>query len=243
MNKMIKRNKLIFLTLSLGLSVNAWAEIEATQLPSQATKVESGAMAIQAKATSIRVDKKNPYIMIEKVAKLTFDRFSNEHSSIRQDPNLLKSIVKEELMPYIDYRYSAYKVIGNNFKRTSKEDRAKFVPVFRDYLVTSYAQVFTLYNKQKVEFEPEKKIGVKTKILAVSTRVIEPGRDDINISFKVRKNSKTKDWKAFDMVAEGVSLLDSKQAELGSLIRQKGLPYVTELLKEKSKRSIVFKSS
>jgi len=243
MNKMIKRNKFIFLALSLGLSVNAWAEIEATQLPSQATKVESGAMALPAKVTSIRVDKKNPYIMIEKVAKLTFDRFSNEHSSIRQNPNLLKSIVKEELMPYIDYRYSAYKVIGNNFKKTSKEDRAKFVPVFRDYLVTSYAQVFTLYNKQKVEFEPEKEIGVKTKILAVSTRVIEPGRDDINISFKVRKNSKTKDWKAFDMIAEGVSLLDSKQAELGSLIRQKGLPYVTELLKEKSKRSIVFKSS
>jgi len=243
MNKMIKRNKFIFLALSLGLSVNAWAEVEATQLPSQATKVESGAMALPAKVTSIRVDKKNPYIMIEKVAKLTFDRFSNEHSSIRQNPNLLKSIVKEELMPYIDYRYSAYKVIGNNFKKTSKEDRAKFVPVFRDYLVTSYAQVFTLYNKQKVEFEPEKEIGVKTKILAVSTRVIEPGRDDINISFKVRKNSKTKDWKAFDMIAEGVSLLDSKQAELGSLIRQKGLPYVTELLKEKSKRSIVFKSS
>ena len=42
------------------------------------------------------------------------------------------------------------------------------------------------------------------------------------------------------MVAEGVSLLDSKQAELGSLIRQKGLPYVSELLKEKSQRNIVF---
>ena len=92
-----------------------------------------------------------------------------------------------------------------------------------------------------MEFEPAKKINTKTKILAVNTRVIESGRDDINISFKVRKDKKTKEWKAFDMVAEGVSLLDSKQAELGSLIRQKGLPYVTKLLKEKSKRSIVFK--
>jgi phospholipid transport system substrate-binding protein len=44
------------------------------------------------------------------------------------------------------------------------------------------------------------------------------------------------------MVAEGVSLLDSKQAELGGLIRQKGLPYVTELLKKKSARNIVFKN-
>ena len=43
------------------------------------------------------------------------------------------------------------------------------------------------------------------------------------------------------MVAEGISLLDSKQAELSSLIRQKGLAHVTEMLKEKSARNIVFK--
>jgi phospholipid transport system substrate-binding protein len=68
-----------------------------------------------------------------------------------------------------------------------------------------------------------------------------PNRDPINISFKVRRNSKTNEWKAFDMVAEGISLLDSKQKELAGLIRQKGLPHVTELLKEKSQRNIVFK--
>jgi phospholipid transport system substrate-binding protein len=70
-----------------------------------------------------------------------------------------------------------------------------------------------------------------------------PTSDDIDVAFKVRLNKKTKQWQAFDMVAEGVSLLDSKKAELGSIIRQKGLPYVTELLKNKSNRDIVFKNS
>ena len=67
------------------------------------------------------------------------------------------------------------------------------------------------------------------------------GQNDINVSFKVRKGKKTGDWAAFDLVAEGVSLLDAKQAELSGIIRQKGLPYVTELLKKKSTRDIVFK--
>ena len=66
-------------------------------------------------------------------------------------------------------------------------------------------------------------------------------RCPIDISFRVRKNKKTLEWKAYDMVAEGVSLLDSKQAELSGLIRQKGLPYVTEMLKTKSDKEIVFK--
>lgn len=186
------------------------------------------------------IDKKNPYSMIQQVADLTFKRFANEQSDIRKQPNMLKDIVREELMPYINYQYAAFKVIGSHYKKTKKADRAKFVPVFREYLITSYAQVFTLYNNQKVEFSPEKDFS-KKRVVSVDTRVTEPGREPINISFRVRKNRKTGDWKAYDMVAEGISLLDSKQAELSSLIRQKGLPHVTAMLAEKSQKNVVFK--
>lgn len=212
----MKKTLAIFLTvaMTLGVAFNTWA----------------------------KVDKQDPYKMIQEVAEITFKRFADEQTQIRKDPNLLKAIVREELMPYINYKYAAGKVIGRHFAKTNKVDRAAFVPVFREYLITSYAQVFTLYNNQKVEFEPGKTFSNK-KIVAVNTQVIEAGRDPIDISFKVRKSRKTNEWKAFDMVAEGISLLDSKQAELSSLIRQKGLPYVTTMLKEKSQRNIVFKSA
>lgn len=186
------------------------------------------------------VDKKDPYQMIQTVADITFKRFANEQSAIRAEPNLLKTIVREELMPYINYQYAAYKVIGSNFKKTNKEERAEFVPAFREYLITSYAQVFTLYNNQEVVFAPPKDFSDE-RVVSVATSVIEPGREPIDISFRVRKHKKTGDWKAYDMVAEGISLLDSKQAELSSLIRQKGLSHVTEMLKEKSKKNIEFK--
>ena len=191
-------------------------------------------------AANADVDKKDPYQMIKTVADITFKRFANEQGVIREEPNRLKTIVREELMPYVNYQYAAYKVIGSNFKKTNKADRAEFVPAFREYLITSYAQVFTLYNNQKVEFAPARDFS-KERVVSVDTRVMEPGRDDINISFRVRKHKKTGEWKAYDMVAEGISLLDSKQAELSSIIRQKGLPHVTAMLKEKSAKNIVFK--
>ena len=191
-------------------------------------------------ADSHKVNKKDPYQMIRIVANITFKRFADEQQSIRQNPDQLKTIVREELMPYVDYKYAAFKVIGTHFKKTNKTDRALFVKVFRDYLVTSYAQVFTLYKNQQVEFLPAKDFS-KERVVAVKTSIIESGRSPIDISFRVRKNKKTNDWKAYDMVAEGVSLLDSKKAELGSLIRQKGLPFVTQLLKDKSEKNIVFK--
>jgi phospholipid transport system substrate-binding protein len=199
------------------------------------------ALMVSISATAKAVDSKNPYAMIETVAKVTFKRFSDEQPEIRKNPEILKDIVREELMPYINYRYAALKVIGfKNFEQTTSQSRADFVDVFREYLVTSYAQVFTLYKQQEVEFEPERDFD-DAKVVAVRTSVLDPGRPPIDISFRVRRNTTTNEWKAYDMVAEGVSLLDSKEVELSGLIRQKGLPYVTEMLKEKSDQKIVFK--
>jgi phospholipid transport system substrate-binding protein len=199
------------------------------------------ALMVSISATAKAVDSKNPYAMIETVAKVTFKRFSDEQPEISKNPEILKDIVREELMPYINYRYAALKVIGfKNFEQTTSQSRADFVDVFREYLVTSYAQVFTLYKQQEVEFEPERDFD-DAKVVAVRTSVLDPGRPPIDISFRVRRNTTTNEWKAYDMVAEGVSLLDSKEVELSGLIRQKGLPYVTEMLKEKSDQKIVFK--
>ncbi|WP_159817595.1 MlaC/ttg2D family ABC transporter substrate-binding protein [Colwellia sp. 20A7] len=206
----------------------------------QATNIEDDEAEESIDPSRIYVDKKDPYLMIKEVAGNTFKRFADEQRAIKANPNIIKNIVREELMPYINYQYSAFKVIGKHLKNTTEQERKEFVPVFREYLITSYAQVFTLYDNQAVEFAPAKDFS-DNKIVAVDTRIIMSGRDNIDVSFKVRKNRKTDEWKAFDMIAEGVSLLDSKQAELGGVIRQKGLPHVTELLREKSERDIVFK--
>lgn len=240
MNKIYSMKKIASFITCFICSVNVFANNITTQLPEHATSLYSITSIDPSGGSSSNVDKKNPYKMIRTVADITFKRFANEQAAIQKNPNILKDIVREELIPYINYQYAAFKVIGSNFKKTNKEDRAKFVPVFRDYLVTSYAQVFTLYKNQEVTFAPAKDFS-KEKVVAVNTSVLEPGRDPIDISFRVRKSKKTQEWKAYDMVAEGVSLLDSKKAELSSLIRQKGLGHVTEMLKEKAQKNIIFK--
>ncbi|WNC68101.1 ABC transporter substrate-binding protein [Thalassotalea nanhaiensis] len=193
-----------------------------------------------ASANVSEISKTDPYVMIEEVSKITFDRFAREEKQIKENPELLKDIVREELMPHIFYQYAALKVLGNYRKGASKEDLKSFIIAFREYLITSYAQVFTLYEHQRVEFEPAKKID-KQKIVMVGVDIIDENRPPINIKFKVRKNSKTNEWQAFDLVAEGISLLDAKQKELRSILAQNGVAEVTEMLKVKSARKIVFK--
>lgn len=183
----------------------------------------------------------NPYKLIQRVAEITFKRIANDRPQIDDNPNHLKVIVDEELMPYINYKLAAKMVLGRT--KASKDEKKAFYVAFRGYLVTTYATVFTKYTNQKVVFESERPIKGK-KVVTVKTRIIDKARPDINIDFKVRKNKRTGEWKAFDMVAEGISLLNSKKAELKSMLRQKdGVANVTRLLTEKAQLNIVTDSS
>jgi phospholipid transport system substrate-binding protein len=68
------------------------------------------------------------------------------------------------------------------------------------------------------------------RTVTVRAVVKEPGRPDINLAFKLRKSSKTNEWKAYDMVAEGISLLSSKQSEFQAILRKDGIQKVIDLM-------------
>lgn len=181
----------------------------------------------------------DPYKMMEVLADNTFSRIARDQGKIIANPEVLRDIVNEELVPYIDSRYAALRVIGNSadLRQTPRDDLLAFVDAFQNYMVATYAGVFTQYTDQKVMIEPGR-INDNQKIISIKTRVIDPGKPDINIEFKLRRGRDAGNWLVFDMVAEGISLLDSKRAELGNLIRQQGLNSVTALLVEKAKAPI-----
>ena len=56
-------------------------------------------LSFSASAELIKND--NPYRLLEQVAEKTFNRIETERDQIDEDPNHLKTIVKEELMPYV----------------------------------------------------------------------------------------------------------------------------------------------
>ncbi|PHI36294.1 toluene tolerance protein [Pseudoalteromonas sp. GCY] len=196
------------------------------------------------------VDSSNPYKMVEQVAAQTFQRVTKDQSIIEKDKEHLRVIVEEELMPYIDYKYAAYRVLGSYIQTVRNMDNAEekaaavehireFIDVFRNYLIATYAGVFTQYKDQKVEFGEHRPFD-KEDIAVVKTKIVEAGKPDIKIDFKVRRG-KDNDWRAFDMMAEGISLLDAKQTELHGILRQQGIEHVIQLLDKKSKLPVQFR--
>jgi phospholipid transport system substrate-binding protein len=197
--------------------------------------------AAQVQATDIQIDTKNPYSMIAAVANKTFARFHQDKALIDADLSHLKVIVREELLPYIDYKYASYKVLGQYLRNTTEDQRNRFVDAFEGYLVATYAQAFTEYTDQRVEFSPAIDFA-NEKMVDVRVRVLDNGRPPIKLIFKARR-LKDDSWKAFDLIAEGVSLLASKQSEIGNLIRQQGIEAVIDMLVERTKQQVSHSAS
>lgn len=184
----------------------------------------------------------NPYKLLEDVATETFARIKNEHSEIQKNPEILRDIIEQDLLPHVDYNFAALKVLGKHFRTVPKDKIPEFIQVFRQYLITTYALALTYYNGQEVVFQPMRDTPADNTA-TVRAVVKEPGRPDIKISFKLRKNTKTNEWKAYDMVAEGISLLSSKQSEFESILRQDGIQKVIDIMKEKIAQPITLEQS
>lgn len=191
-------------------------------------------------ANAATVDSSNPYKMMHSVAEQTFERLKAEQSKVQADPNYLKTIVEQEMMPYVNYQYTALKLLGPNLRGADKQQVGEFIQEFRAYLITSYAQVLTQYTDQTIQFAVEKPVNDDVRILSIPVEIIDTSRPNIKLEFTLLKNTKTGEWKAYDMVAEGISLLSSKQSEWNSKIRQDGIPAVTKELAQLAQKDIVF---
>jgi phospholipid transport system substrate-binding protein len=190
--------------------------------------------------------------MVRQVADNTFERITKDQPLITTNKEHLRVIVEEELMPYIDYKYAALRVLGSEVSKvraiTDKAEKAKaiediqrFIGAFREYLVATYAGVFTQYTNQQVEFAAEQPFKGKD-VVVIKTKIVEAGKPDIKIDFKVRED-RSGEWRAYDMIAEGISLLDAKQSEFQGILRQQGIDHVSDLLEQKSKLPVQFRGS
>ena len=203
------------------------------------TLVMSAFLAVSS-ASAEMIKEENPYTLLKKVADQTFDRIGEDRNKISEDPNYLKTIVKDELMPYVDNIYASKKVLGRYFKDTDEKQRQAFYKAFTDYIVATYARAFTQYDESKheVEFLQHSKVGPEVKVVVGETRVKEAGRPPIRLDFKVRYDSNADVWKAYDLVVEGVSLLNSKQSEIAAVIRSRGIEGTIALLEDKANQPI-----
>ncbi|MDA8621474.1 ABC transporter substrate-binding protein [Psychrosphaera sp.] len=219
--------RIISLTLATLLSVSI-------SFSAQAASYDTEELSSKYKAEIEQIaPDSSPYDIVESLSKVVFKSVASAKAQgdEKKTKELMQLIVRQQLLPFVDVRFAAYKILGPQLKQSTKEERDLFVDAMERNLVDTYSSALVQYNNQEVRYEPKRDVS-NQKMVAVRTELLQPGGKPLSMIFKLRKNSKTGEWKAYDLIVEGISLIDSKRAELSQPLRNDGIGQVAETLLE-----------
>ncbi|WP_370671154.1 MlaC/ttg2D family ABC transporter substrate-binding protein [Pseudoalteromonas luteoviolacea] len=172
-----------------------------------------------------------PYQLITQVGDGLFADIKKVNAGGKATPKEMRGIVKARLMPHIDTRFVSRKLLGKHIKGLKRQEAIEFIGAVTHYLEVTYASALMQYKGQEVVFE-QAPAPKDSKYATVKAIIKENAGPDIDLHFKFRKG-KDGQWKVYDLVAEGISLLSAKQKEIVSRISQVGLAQVTTELNGK----------
>lgn len=198
-------------------------------------------VAVSTFVSSTALANTSPYVLMQQTADKLFGDIKANQSKIKQNPNYLRTIVRNDLMPHVHVKYAGQLVLGKNLASATDAQKEAFFTAFGQFIEQSYAQVLTQYSDQQVQIESEKPLGDKT-IVSIRVNVLQNGgAQPIKLDFKWRKNSKTGEWQAYDMAAEGVSMVATKQNEWSGILRQQGIDALTQQVAQSAKQPVTLK--
>ncbi|MDY2947932.1 phospholipid-binding protein MlaC [Mannheimia varigena] len=203
--------------------------------------IVTGLVAVSALFSTTAFAETSPYVLMQQTADKLFGNIKANQSKIKANPEYLRTIVRSDLMPHVHVKYAGQLVLGKNLSSASDAQKEAFFNAFGQFVEQSYAQVLTQYQDQQVQIESPKSVDGKS---VVSIRVNVSGKgaaQPIKLDFKWRKNSRTGEWQAYDMAAEGVSMVATKQNEWAGVIRQKGIDVLTAQVAQSAKQPITLK--
>lgn len=116
-----------------------------------------------------------------------------------------------------DFRSMSQSVLATNWKKATPEERARFVEFFSQYLEETYKDKIQAYTNQRVEYNDEvirgKRAVVETVIITDSTV--------IPVNYKLKDNDGS--WYAYDVVIEGVSLVNNYRNTFAAIVKNDGM--------------------
>ena len=147
-----------------------------------------------------------------------------------------RRLVRAEAEKRFAWDQSARACLGRHWLKRTPSERAEFVTVFSEFLKDNYSdKIATYYNDlDKVDYRSEKIIddcaSVKL-VLTTKAKVEHP------VEYRMKKTPSGDDWKVYDVVIEGVSLVKNYRDQFDAIITKSSYE---ELLKEiKGKQTVL----
>ncbi len=163
---------------------------------------------------------------------------SNQLKQRMQEPGFthdfkkITAFVNEVIYPHIDFDLVSSLVLGKMWKDASPSEKDSFKKEFQILLIRTYSRAFVEFKDWSVRFLPINTEDDSKKVM-VKTEILQPGLQPIAVNYRML-NAKG-EWKVYDIMIEGVSLVTNYRTSFKNEVEKTGS--LQEVINQLAKRN------
>ena len=159
--------------------------------------------------------------------------------SLREDPELragnvnkMAELIEKKVAPHFDFDRMTRLAVGRNWREATEEQKKLLIAQFRQLLVRSYSTAYSAYRNIVVEVKPARLQPGEDDVQVKSEIKLPGGAPPVNVDYAMYKAES--DWKVYDVIVDGVSLVTTYRSTFSEEIRQNGIDGLIKSLREKN---------
>jgi phospholipid transport system substrate-binding protein len=147
--------------------------------------------------------------------------------TLKNDQQARREALRKTIDERFNYRQMVMRSLAKNWDARSDQERQEFIALFKSLLENSYANKLEAYRDEKINYLDE---IIKGEYALVKTEVVRRS-STIGVDYKlINENG---NWKVYDFVIEGVSMIRNYRSQFTKIIRRDSYEVLVQKLKEK----------
>lgn len=128
-----------------------------------------------------------------------------------------------------DFEELSRRTLGRDWKKFTPEQQKEFIGLFQQVLQNVYADRILAYTSEKIEFGKETEL--KKGRVEVESYIITTDNKKVPLFYRV--TDKSGEWKVYDVVIEGISMVKNYRGQFREILKTKKPEDLLQTLREK----------
>ena len=121
----------------------------------------------------------------------------------------------------------AKRSLGGQWDKLGERERQEFVDLFTELLTATYLEQMHAYSDEEVTFLNERLEGNHAEVKSIMVGK----KTEIPMDYRLMK--KGDDWKAYDVLIDGISLVQNYRGQFTKILRSSSYEHLVQILRDK----------
>lgn len=173
-----------------------------------------------------------PDELVRQTTEQVLEAVEKRQAEIKQNPDVVYQIAHEIALPHFDFELMSRLVLGRHWKEASEAQQSAFVDNFRQLLLRTYGTSLSAYSGQKIVVLPIQGDTSKGRA-TVRSEILQDNGPKIPLAYQLRRGKDG--WKVFDVVIDGLSLVQNYRSSFAAEIQRYGIDGLVERLQQRNR--------